>query len=275
MRSITSLQNESVKFIRALEMRKARRETNLFVAEGASVLITAREQGWPPRTMVHGPGALDVEACRTLIDWAEERGAECLAVSDPVLGKLASKENPQNVMAVFEQRWSQPPPPQPPPAKEEPAPALWLALEEVRDPGNLGTIVRTMDAVGGAGIILVGPTCDPYSREAVRASMGSIFAVPIVRLEHAAFADLASRWSGGVVGTHLDGALDFRQVRYPPRVLLVMGSEGRGLSSEMAALCGQLVKIPMAGGLDSLNLAIATALTLYEIRRPYVSLAGQ
>lgn len=266
-RTITSLQNDTVKLIRSLEMRKARRETGLFVAEGASVLITARENGWQPRILVHGPGAQEAGVSRGIIRWAQDARADCLDVSAQVLEKLASKENPQSVLGVFEQRWAKSPD-----AKAVTAPNLWIALEEVRDPGNLGTIIRTVDAVGGAGLILIGNTCDPYSREAVRASMGSVFAVPLARMDLAAFAALAGAWPGDVVGTHLSGATDFRAGSYKGPVLLVMGSEGAGLSDEGAKLCSRLVKIPMAGRLDSLNLAIATALVAYEIRRPFLTL---
>ncbi len=148
----------------------------------------------------------------------------------------------------------------------------WLALEEIRDPGNLGTIIRTADAVGCAGVILVGMTCDPYSLEAIRATMGSIFAVPIVKTDRAAFLDLQKAWHGDVIGTHLDAREDFRSADYKGPHLIVMGGEGPGLSSSAASLCTKLVKIPMAGKLDSLNLAIATALTLYQVRGPQLKL---
>jgi TrmH family RNA methyltransferase len=142
-----------------------------------------------------------------------------------------------------------------------------VALEAIRDPGNLGTIIRTADAVGASGVTLVGSSCDPYSREAVRASMGSIFNVPLVRLSQESFLALAAAWKGDVVGTHLSGREDFRAVPYRAPALLAMGSEGPGLSPELAGACSRLVKIPMAGRLDSLNLAVATALMLYEIRK--------
>ncbi len=266
-RTITSLQNDSVKLIRSLEMRKARRETGLFIAEGAAVLVTARDNGWTPRMLVHGPGA-DGAIASALIAWAQTSGADSLDVSQGVLEKLAAKENPQSLIGVFEQRWQTPPD-----ATAVAAGALWLALEEIRDPGNLGTILRTADAAGVAGVILVGQTCDPYAREAVRASMGSIFSVPIVRMEAAAFHGLAGAWPGAVAGTHLSGSSDFRTATYRGPVLLVMGNEGAGLTEATAAMCSTLVKIPMLGRLDSLNLAVATALMLYEIRRPVLRLA--
>ena len=260
-RSITSLQNESVKFIRALEMRKARRETGLFVAEGASVLLTAREHGWQPKTLVLGPEAGANAASRGLATWARAAQAEILDVAAPVLAKIAAKENPQSVIGVFEQRWAAAPDP-----ARCAAGALWLALEEVRDPGNLGTIIRTVDAVGATGIMLVGNCCDPYAHECIRATMGSIFALPPVRVSREAFLAWRRGWPGDVIGTHLSAKEDFRTVRYRSPTLLVMGGEGPGLTPELTAACDRLVKIPMAGKLDSLNLAVATALTLYQIR---------
>lgn len=264
---ITSLQNDRVKAIRALEMPKARKETGLFVAEGASILITAREHGFTPETLVLRAGSAASGMPRGLVAWALEAGAECLEVSEAVLGKLASKDNPQSMLGVFRQRWSDAPP-----AGKIDRTQLWLALEEVRDPGNLGTILRTADAVGAGGIILIGQSCDPYSRECVRATMGSIFAVPLVKMTREAFLGWRAAWPGDVVGTHLDGDEDFRKVRYRAPALLVMGSEGPGLSEPVARACTRLVKIPMAGRLDSLNLAVATALMLYQIRGPELKL---
>ena len=264
---ITSLQNEKVKAIRALEMRKVRKETGLFVAEGASILIPAREHGFAPETLVFQAGTAPSGVARGLVDWALGAGAECLEVSEAVLGKLASKDNPQNMLAVFRQRWR---------AARDAAKAvsaeLWLVLEEVRDSGNLGTIIRTVDAVGASGVILIGNCCDPYARECVRATMGSVFAVPLVKMTREAFLGWRAAWKGEIIGTHLDGQEDFRKVQPGGPVLLLMGSEGPGLSDELARTCTHLVKIPMAGQLDSLNLAVAAGLVLYQLRGPNLAL---
>lgn len=271
-RAITSLQNDSVKLIRSLEMRKARRETGLFVAEGTSLLLTARDNGWTPRMLISGPEAADNPVSGALTEWAHAARADHLDVSAAVLEKLAAKENPQSVMAAFEQRWCDLPTPSSLHAKPGGVPPLWIALEEVRDPGNLGTILRTADASGASGIILVGNTCDPFSREAVRASMGSIFALPVARCDRAQFIALAKSWPGDVIGTHLAGQHDYRAAGYREPALLVMGNEGAGLSDETTAACTKLVRIPMLGKLDSLNLAVATALMLFELRRPHLKL---
>jgi TrmH family RNA methyltransferase len=261
-RAITSLHNERVKLIRSLDMRKSRRDTGLFVAEGASVLVTARDAGWKPRMLVLLAGSATDGVARALLGWAQAARAECLEVSQAVLGKLAAKDNPQTVLAVFEQRWQ--PLPEPPAAGSD---ALWVVLEAVRDPGNLGTIVRTVDAVGASGVVLVGASVDPYSREAVRATMGSIFSVPLVRATHEEGLRWMSRWPGDVVGTRLDAREDFRAAPYRAPMLLLMGSEGPGLSAELTEVTTRRVRIPMAGRLDSLNLAVATALMLYEMRK--------
>lgn len=258
-RIITSLTNERVKAIRALDMRKERRDTGLFVAEGASILVTARDAGFVPTSLVYQAGQSSSPVSRSLVGWALDSGADVLEVSEAVLAKLSAKENPQTMLAVFRQRWC------PLPERAEVG-DCWLALEEVRDPGNLGTIIRTVDAVGAKGVILIGNTCDPYSREAVRATMGSVFGVQLVKTSREAFLGWRATWPGDVVGTHLDATEDFRRAAYAGPVLLVMGSEGPGLSDSLTRTCSRLVKIPMAGQLDSLNLAVATALTLYQIR---------
>ena len=259
-RTITSLQNERVKLIRSLDMRKVRRETGLFVAEGASVLIAARDAGWEPKMLVFLAGSAGSGVHRELLDWAQAAGAECLEVSEAVLGKIASKDNPQTVLGVFPQRRVRAPV-----FESLPADSLWIALEGVRDPGNLGTIVRTADAVAAGGVVLIGNCVDAFAREAVRATMGSIFNVPLVRMTLEETLPWISRWAGDIVGTHLDATEDFRARAYRAPTLLLMGSEGPGLSPELSNACTRLVKIPMAGRLDSLNLAVATALMVYEI----------
>jgi TrmH family RNA methyltransferase len=267
VRAITSLQNERVKLIRSLQMRKARRDTGLFAAEGLSVLVTARGAGWAPRLLVFLVGSAGQGVARDLLAWALDAGAECLEVAPTVLAKLAAKDNPQTMLGVFAQRWADVPPP-----GELVEDGVWVALEGIRDPGNLGTIVRTAEAVGARGVVLVGASCDPYAREAVRASMGSIFNVPLARMDLERFLAWAELWKGQVVGTSLAAREDFRAVLYREPTLLVMGSEGPGLSPAAAAACSRLVKIPMAGHLDSLNLAVATGLMLYQIRRDRLGL---
>ena len=263
--TVTSLQNERVKLIRSLEMRKARRETGLFVAEGAAILVTAREAGFKPQILVSLMGAQHGDTGRGLVEWGLDTGADVLEVGSAVLAKIAAKDNPQTLMGVFDQRWSEAPDPAALDMSD-----VWVALDEVRDPGNLGTIIRTADAVGAKGVILIGQCCDPYGHDCVRATMGSIFSIPLVRFDRAGFVDWVKTWSGEVIGTHLEGNEDFRRLEPNGPALLVMGSEGPGMSEDVRAACTRLVRIPMAGKLDSLNLAVATALALYQLRGPHL-----
>ncbi|TIT24926.1 MAG: RNA methyltransferase, partial [Mesorhizobium sp.] len=136
---------------------------------------------------------------------------------------------------------------------------VWVALDRVRDPGNLGTVIRTVDAVGAKGIILVGETTDPFSVETVRATMGSIFAVPVAKATPETFLAWRKSFPGLVAGTHLKGAVDYRSVDFSQGpVLLMMGNEQQGLPDSLAESCDRLLRIPQAGRADSLNLAVAT-----------------
>ncbi len=261
VRRITSLTNPVVKGVRGLWLAKNRRASGLFLAEGLKLVMDAVEFGWPLRRLVFATGRDGGEHLDELASGCRKGGGEVLEVSEAVLAKIARRDNPQTVIGVFEQRFR-------PAESIEPArDSTWIALEEVRDPGNLGTIIRTGDAVGAAGVILVGDTVDPYSVETVRATMGSVFHVPLVRADHAGFAQLAAAWPGSIVGTHLAAVDDYRQTIYRRPTLLVMGAERSGLGEPTAALCSDLVRIPMDGAADSLNLAVATALMLFEIRR--------
>ncbi|TIW41021.1 MAG: RNA methyltransferase, partial [Mesorhizobium sp.] len=189
-------------------------------------------------------------------------GGTVLEVSEKVLAAITRRDNPQMVVGVFAQRVL--------PLKDIRASDgdVWVALDRVRDPGNLGTVIRTVDAVGAKGVILVGDTTDPFAVETVRATMGSIFAVPVARATPEAFLAWRKGFPGLVAGTHLKGAVDYRSVDFTRGpVLLLMGNEQQGLPDSLAESCDRLLRIPQAGRADSLNLAVATGIMLFEIRR--------
>ncbi len=265
---VTSLANPIVKEVRGLALAKNRKASRLFVAEGLKLVADAIDAGWRIRTLIHAARVGNEALVERLSATARTRGADIVSVNEPVLVKIARRENPQTVIGVFEQRLV-------------PAPEIrlrdsdvWVALEAVRDPGNLGTIIRTVDAVGGAGVILVGDTVDPFSVEAVRATMGSIFHVPLARMNLGEFQALRARWPGTVAGTHLAATTDYRTAAYQGPVMVVMGGEQAGLTPAMAAACTTLVKIPMAGRADSLNLAIAAGIMLFEVMRERLRIDG-
>jgi RNA methyltransferase, TrmH family len=256
-RAITSLSNPTVKAVRALHLRKAREESGRFLAEGLKIVTEAVELGRAPRTLLFGAEAASHPLLRQAAAAAEAAGGEAIEVGRDILAKISRRDNPQTVLAVFDQAFA-------PLASLEPRSApCWVALEAVRDPGNLGTIVRTADAAGCGGVILVGDCCDPYSVEAVRATMGSIFAVTIAKASAPQFVAWRRSWPGSVVGTLLTATTDFRAAAYAPPTLVLMGNEQAGLTPDLAALCDVTVKIPMRGRADSLNLAVATGVMIY------------
>lgn len=253
MNLITSLANETVKDVRALHQRKAREESGLFLAEGLKIVAEAVDLGFEPVILLHGEKVLGHPA----LERAAAKARRRLMVTPQILEKICRRENPQTVLGVFAQRFAT--------LADLASGRVLVGLEAVRDPGNLGTILRTVDAAGGAGVILIGDCCDPYSVEAVRATMGSIFATPIARVGEDEFLAWRRGWPGRVVGTLLGATVDFRAARHDGATLILLGNEQAGLSEAMAAACDLKVKIPMRGRADSLNLAIAAGVMLYAV----------
>jgi RNA methyltransferase, TrmH family len=262
VKEVTSLANPIVKDIKALALKKHRDETGTFLAEGLKLVIDALDQGWTLRILVAAKAALAKDIAAQTAARAVAAGALVLEANEKVIGAITRRDNPQGVVGVFEQRWQD--------LKDlKPGGAdVYVALDRVRDPGNLGTIIRTADAVGAKGVILVGECTDPFSMETVRATMGSVFAMPLYRADEAEFLAFRKRFTGLVAGTHLKGSVDHRTVDYKGKsVLLLMGNEQAGLPHSLAEACDVLIRIPQEGRADSLNLAVATAVALYEARR--------
>lgn len=267
IKEISSLSNPIIKDIRLLEKKRHREETNSFIAEGMKLIIDAIEQGWALRTLIFAASQKGHETVEKLASRAMAADADVLIVPEKVLGAITRRDNPQMVVGIFTRQLIEAASIKP--AKED----VWIALDRVRDPGNLGTIMRTADAVGAKGIILIGDTTDPFATETVRATMGSIFATPVCRINEAAFLEFAKAWPGLVVGTHLAGSVDYRTPDYSGKpTLLIMGNEQSGMPDALVQACNQLIRIPQVGRADSLNLAIATGVCLYEIRRHALSL---
>jgi TrmH family RNA methyltransferase len=258
-RQITSLTNPTVKAVRALHMRKEREESGLFLAEGLKIVIEAIDLGHAPRILMFGSDAAGHPMLQKAVEATRATGGEVVEVNREVLEKVSKRDNPQAVVAVFAQIYT-------PLADIRPDEApCWVALQAVRDPGNLGTIVRTADSAGCGGVILVGDCTDPFSVEAVRATMGSVFAVKIAKATVEEFLVWRQSWPGSVVGTLLSAVTDYRQADYRKPSLILMGNEQQGLPPEMAAACDVNVKIPMRGRADSLNLAVATGIMIYTV----------
>jgi len=255
---ITSPSNPLIKTLKALHAKKGRAETGLFLAEGARLAVEASDLGVLPEILVYSPAALAREQVRALIAAAEAQRVRVIETSESVLAQISKRDNPQTVIGAYRQRLV---------PLEEIQGEIIVALEGVRDPGNLGTILRTADSTGAAGVVLIGESCDPFSVDAVRASMGSVFTVKLAR---APFADLMrykEARGAQMIGASLKGAALDAEFAAPARAIVLMGNEQSGLPPEMEAACDLLVRLPMRGRADSLNLAVATAVMLYDLWR--------
>ncbi len=269
VKEVTSLANPIVKDIKALSLKKARDETKSFMAEGLKLVIDALDLGWTIRTLVYSKAAKGKPMVEKVAARTVAAGGLVLEVSEKVMSAITRRDNPQMVAGVFEQRWT---------ALRDVHPAgseTWVALDRVRDPGNLGTIIRTADAAGASGVILVGDCTDPFSLETVRATMGSLFAVPLVKTTPAEFLRWKKECGARLVATHLAGAVDYRTIDYRSKpVVLMMGNEQSGLPDDLAGAADALARIPQVGRADSLNLAVATGVMLFEVRRHLLTLDG-
>jgi len=268
VKEVTSLANPIIKDIKALADKKTRQETGTFLAEGLKLVIDAIELGWTIRTLVYAKAAkgkplVDQMAARTVAS-----GGLVLEVNEKVLSSITRRDNPQMVVGIFDQRWKALKDIRPKPGE------TYVALDRVRDPGNLGTIIRTSDAAGASGVILVGETTDPFSLETVRATMGSVFAVPVTQATVEEFLAWKKTAGVSVVATHLAGAVDYRTIDYRKKpIVLLMGNEQSGLPEALAKQADALARIPQQGRADSLNLAVATAVMLFEARRHVLTLS--
>jgi TrmH family RNA methyltransferase len=274
---LTSASNPKIKLIRSLRQRKGRDATGLFVVEGirhvgeaiaANAVVEANDAvaaagtadaGWL-EYLCYCPDLLTSDFAREIIQKQGKSGLPCYAVSAGTFETLADKENPQGILAVARQRHRK---------LDELAPDHFpwgVALVAPQDPGNIGTILRTIDAVGASGLLLLDSSADPYHPSAVRASMGSLFWVPVVPAAFDEFVDWAKSYGYHIYGTSAQGSQPASQVpRYDHPAILLMGSEREGLTDAQRLVCEMLIRLPMNGRVTSLNLAVATGVMLYAM----------
>ena len=265
-RAITAFSNPLVKQVRGLRDKKQRRREGLFMAEGLRILTEARDSGFLPKLLFYNGAEPPHRLLGALIEAVEGAGGEAIETNADILHKLSGKDNPQVVIGVYEALATELD------SIDRSRADLWIVAQALRDPGNLGTILRTGDAVGAGGLILVDECVDPFSVEAVRASMGALFTQRIAAAPWDEFVAWLRRGEGELIGTSLKATQDYQQPRYGKPAFILVGNESQGLPEAYEAECDTLVKIPMLGKADSLNAAVATAVMAYELinqwRRP-------
>ena len=259
-RQVTAFSNATVKLLRSLRDKKHRREEGLFLAEGLRILTEARDSGRLPEIVAFSAEGAKHPLAAEIIAATEAAGGDAVETTPDILSKMSGKDNPQMLLGAYRQ----------PEASlseiDRPSSPLWIVAQALRDPGNIGTILRTGDAVGAGGLILIDDCADPYSVEAVRASMGAIFTQAVANARWEEFLPWLRSGDGQLVGTSLKATHDYLEADYQKPCFLLIGNEQQGLPEVYESECDLLVKIPMAGRADSLNAAIAAAVMAFTIK---------
>ena len=258
-RHVTAFSNATVKRLRSLRDKKARRTEGLFLAEGLRILAEARDSGRLPEIVTFSAEGAKHPLAAEIIAETEAAGGDAIETDADILSKMSGKDNPQMLLGAYRQ---------PETSLERidrtKAP-LWIVAQALRDPGNIGTILRTGDAVGAGGLILIDDCADPCSVEAVRASMGAIFTQDVATARWPEFVSWLRSGEGQLVGTSLKATDDYLAAEYRQPCFMLIGNEQQGLPADYEAECDLLVKIPMAGRADSLNAAMAAAVMAFAI----------
>lgn len=254
---ITSRQNQYVKLFRSLASAKGRREQGLFAVEGAHLIEEMLAAGWKARL-----GFVAPELVRNplLAEQLRQNAEICLEVSSEVFGSLSHTMSPQGLAAAI-----------PLPCYELPdIPAqagIVLALWEIRDPGNMGTMMRTAWAAGALGVLAVGECADFYAPKVVRAAAGAVFHLPLVEISEAQLVSWAQETGRELVAAVVEGGKPLPRCALSAQTVLLIGSEAEGLPETLLTACAQRVTIPMPGRAESLNAAVAAGILLYEYIR--------
>lgn len=269
MSLITSRSNPKIKQARLLRQGKERSETGLFIVEGIRHVGEAVAAGVEIEALYYAPELLSSEFAQSLVTEQQGRGLTCHAVSAEVFASIAEKDNPQGLLAVVRQRRVS--------LRElTPTNFPWgAALVAPQDPGNIGAILRSIDAAGASGLILLENSADPYHPGAVRASMGALFWLPLAAASFDEFTDWARQHAYHVYGSSARGQVDYRRVDYQAPAILLLGSEREGLSLEQQAICESVLSLPMRGKVSSLNLAVAAGILMYAMQEQMLLAAGR
>ena len=255
---ITGFSNPTVKYLRSLRDKKHRKRAGQFLVEGLRLLEDARVSGRVPQTLVMAEGRehpllAPLEAAVTAA------GGEVIATTPDILSKITGKENAQSVAGVFDE-WDTGLA-----HLDRKAARIWMVAQALRDPGNLGTMLRTCDAVGAGGLILIDDCADPFSAEAVRASMGAVFTVGLAQARWEEFLVWLRGGEGQLVAASLRDAVPYRGAPYQAPCFILVGNESQGLPEDYEMACDLRVTMPMKGRADSLNAAVAGAVLAYEV----------
>ena len=257
---IISPHNPSLKRIRMLHHKKYRDVYGQYLIEGVKMVREAVEQGESIWALVVARG-FDWANFKEQLD-ADMDGLRVLIVEDELFAGICDTQTPQGIMAVINKKEY---------CLDELLcrPSFFIVvLDQIRDPGNLGTIIRTLDAAGGQGVVLLKGCADPYSPKVVRSTMGSIFRVPIYQVdEYIDFFNMLVQAKVHILVSHLHGSNLFEWPGGYDKTAVVIGNESEGVRRDICGFASSLVEIPMPGGAESLNASVAAGILIYEVLR--------
>jgi RNA methyltransferase, TrmH family len=259
MELITSLSNPLVKQARGLRQKKARAESGSFLVEGIHHVGEVIEADWDVEMIIHAPELLTGDFAQDLLARAARLNLKLQPVSPQVMESLTDKENPQGILAIVHARTTK--------LSDLKPFSRGVALVSPQDPGNVGTILRTMDAVGVDALLLLDDGVELYHPTVVRASMGTLFWKPIMQTTFDEFVLWARKGKFQLIGTSAHAKMDYHSVVPQTPWILVLGNEQKGLTPEQTAACDVTVALPMQGRVSSLNLSVAAGVLLYQFSR--------
>jgi len=245
--------------LRSLQTYQGRSRTQRYIIEGIRHLARTVGHCAPIDSVFLDPSLLSNPFGQKLARRLRQQGVPGIRLSRELYRDLTLATEPQGIGAVLKQRWF---PLEQLQATEN---SLWLAVESIESPGNLGTIIRTAEAAGVSGVLILNPDSDPHDPATIRATMGSLFSQKLVRCSGLEFKGWAKSNGVSVVASSPSGLMDYRSLAYRFPTALIVGSEKQGLSDQLLEAADFVVRIPMCGGCDSLNAAVATGVLLFEI----------
>ena len=254
IKDILSAQNPLIKATGELKLKKYRSLRGEFLVEGMRAVQEAINSGWELKDIFF----TDEVSGEEIVNMLKDKPVTCYHINQTLIERITDTKNPQGIVAVVKTKDSE--------LKDlAGGTGLLLVLDEVRDPGNVGTIIRTADAAGACGIVLLRDCVDIYSPKVVRSTMGSVFHLPIItNVDKALFCEWCEKEQWPLWVSSLEGGTSIHETPWGPKVALVMGNEANGASAEMLKAAVKKVYIPMPGKAESLNVAIATGIFLFE-----------
>jgi TrmH family RNA methyltransferase len=256
---------ETLEHIRRLQVHRSYRDSKkLFFVEGVRNFIYATNNGFEIERVIYSDKLCTSAVVRKLVRHLRHLGIPIVKVTPEDFRSISNTEHASGIAVIVRQKWNM---------LEDihsTSSCCWVVLEHIRSEGNFGTLIRSSEGLGGTGFILLGNSIDPFSPTSVRVTMGALFGQKFVRSSVRTFKEWVYQNDIAIVGASPDGTVNSHEYSYPAKTFLFLGEERKGLTEEQRTLCKQLVRIPMVGQADSLNVGVAGSLLLYDVMRSKV-----